>query len=167
MTASLYKLEYCDELETLMANGLSVSEVCKKWWVGRRTFYEWLERYAEFRDAYERAKTFNLGWWEENGRENLTTKNHNPVSWLIQIRNRHPDCYTENGRFVKLKLLEDAKTYTEQAQAVRTSVARGIITCAEAEKISNMLVANAKVEEITELRERLDKIEDSINAGQS
>lgn len=69
-----YREEYSETLPDLMSKGESVCSVCKKWGITRRSFYNWIEKYPEFDEAYALAKTYCQAWWEETGRQGLYDK---------------------------------------------------------------------------------------------
>lgn len=61
---SLYREEYCDLLVQHFSYGYSLRSFLGRYGIARRTFYDWLRRYPDFKDAYGRADAAALWFWE-------------------------------------------------------------------------------------------------------
>ena len=84
----LYKPEYCEELIRHMAGGKSFVSFAGHINVGKRTIYEWVEKYPEFKESKAIAKAkceeyyINLGLDMATG--NLEKCNATAYVWLTK-----------------------------------------------------------------------------------
>lgn len=84
----LYKQEYCEELVRYMSGGKSFVSFAGHINVGKRTIYEWVEKYPEFKEAKDIAKAkceefyVNLGLDMAAG--NLEKPNATAYVWLTK-----------------------------------------------------------------------------------
>lgn len=84
-----YKKSICEKLPDMFANGESVEEVCQELKITRRCFYDWVEKYPEFADAYELGKQASQAWWLKLGRAGATGKVQvQPSIWIFNMKNR-------------------------------------------------------------------------------
>lgn len=84
-----YKEEFCEQLPDMFANGESVEEVCQELKISKRAFYDWVERYPEFAEAYELGKQASHAWWIKLGRAGATGKVQvQPTIWIFNMKNR-------------------------------------------------------------------------------
>lgn len=66
-----YKDEYPDELYELMVQGQKGASLHAHFGVSKRTFYNWIDKYPEFKDAYERGWEQCEKWWETFGLQKM------------------------------------------------------------------------------------------------
>ena len=82
-----YKKEYAEDLPEMFKNGESVAEVVAILGVWRSTFYEWVNKYPEFKEAYEHGKTLSEAWWAKLGRQGASCeKQINPAVWIFNMK---------------------------------------------------------------------------------
>jgi hypothetical protein len=98
-----YRPEYCQVVEDLMAQGMSMIEVSAHLKVTKQTFLNWTKAHEEFFDSYRRGKVLCQAWWEKAGREGLheivsldeygrtVTKKINSSLWDKNVRCRFSD----------------------------------------------------------------------------
>ena len=67
-----YKPEYAERLPEMFSEGQDVLEVCKALGIHRSCFYQWVDKYPEFKAAYELAKEASHAWWHERLRIAVT-----------------------------------------------------------------------------------------------
>lgn len=95
-----YKPEYAQSLIEHMSDGSSFYSFGARVSVGKTTLYDWLEKYPEFKEAYEIARLQSLAWWEKQGQEGLwNTKETslNTGAFVFQVSNRFKgEGYTRN-----------------------------------------------------------------------
>ena len=60
----LYRAEYCDLVEEKMGEGFSLAACAGIIGVSRETITKWSQRFPEFREAIDRAKSKRLLHWE-------------------------------------------------------------------------------------------------------
>lgn len=84
-----YKPEFCDRVETLMADGMAKVEVCAELGIGYDAFLDWQKKYPEFSDAIKKGNRLSEAWWMKQGREALRDKDFNYTGWYMNMKNRH------------------------------------------------------------------------------
>ncbi len=91
---TVYNKEIHITVLELFYEGRSITEICRKLFISRQTFYRWVEEHKEFSDTYRLGLDFSQGWWEEQGREALYSSNDplsqkiNPSMWFMNMKNR-------------------------------------------------------------------------------
>lgn len=66
---TLYRPEYCDEVERFCADGMSLTAFAGHIGVSRRTIGYWMESHPDFADACEIAKARACAWYESQLRK--------------------------------------------------------------------------------------------------
>lgn len=66
--------------------------------IAEKNFYEWIQKYPEFRQATTRARHEAQSFFERKGIENLGNRDFNPKLWEIQVRCRFPETYRDTVR---------------------------------------------------------------------
>ena len=83
-----YKPEYCDELIKYMGQGKSFVSFAGHIGVGKRTIYDWVERYPEFSEAKQVAKAkcedFYIALGLDMATGNLEKCNATAYVWLTK-----------------------------------------------------------------------------------
>jgi len=93
-----YKPEMCEKLPFMFQNGEDVAEVCAELGVRRSTFYNWVNKYPEFAEAYEFGKELSEAAWMRMGRAGAFGKiKINAPVWFAIMRNKFgfKDYYNE------------------------------------------------------------------------
>lgn len=86
---SRYKPEFAAQLPDLMAHGEAAVEVMAHFGITKPTFYQWLEKYPEFREAYDLARVKSEAWWTQLGRKGASCEVAiQPGVWLMNMKNR-------------------------------------------------------------------------------
>jgi hypothetical protein len=153
-----YKKEYCELLTDLFSKGDSVCHFCVAAGIGRQTFYDWLEAHEEFAQAYTLAKEMAEMHLTDLGKAGAHGEidGFNVTAWSILMRNK---CnYTEH-RKVKLDF-SSCKSAQEKYAVLDEAISAGSLTPAEARSYSDYIANAIKVEENTELKRRLEALED-------
>lgn len=73
----------------MSARGMSIEQFAAA--IGRAVskVYAWADRWPEFAEAMELAKTLCQAWWEEQGRTGIHLgKDFNAAAWIMNMRNR-------------------------------------------------------------------------------
>ncbi len=87
-----YDESMAEDIIPLFAEGQSICEIAAELGIGRRTFYEWRERYPEFGEAVERGVELSEAWWMRQGRDHLTygptDKRIDTALWMKNMTNR-------------------------------------------------------------------------------
>lgn len=148
------------EIVKLMRDeGLTTVEVAERWDVTVETLSEWRRVHKEFSDASTRAKQYRRAWWLKMGRSGLySTDDARFDSRLYALMMKY-DGVNLDERVVKLPELASCKTFSEQATVICGALACGKITPKEAQTMVDVIAACAKIEEVTDLRAKLEAIE--------
>lgn len=74
----------------MFANGESVAEVAVKLGIGRTTFYNWVDKYPKFKEAYAQGQFICEAWWMQAGRLGMMGRiaNVNATLWIFNMKNR-------------------------------------------------------------------------------
>jgi transposase-like protein len=75
-------------VEILFYNGASIVEVCREIGIVKKTFYNWMEAYPEFKEVVDHGMIAAESWWIERGRENVDNRKFNHALWLLMMVNR-------------------------------------------------------------------------------
>src|SRR6267142_434787 len=84
--------DYHDEMPILlyyaMSEGKSVTRFCRDVSIGRNTFYQWLDRHKEFKDAFDHSEVRCEAFWEDWLVNNFENKNVNSALIKMFFTNR-------------------------------------------------------------------------------
>ncbi len=84
-----YDPEFVKTLPQMFANGESVAEVAAVLGVSRQAFYDWVDKYPDFAEAYEDGKSLSEAWWTKLGRVGAAGKvGIQPTVWIFNMKNR-------------------------------------------------------------------------------
>lgn len=147
----------------MRGQGYLVCEVANEWDIAESTFYLWVVKHPIFSEAYKRAKTAKKAWWVNQARKGLHTQKgetFNVIVWSMVMRNLGVN--TEE-RAIELMELASSDNYVEQCGIVKQHLACGKITPKEAKSVLDVIAQTAKVEENTELKQKLQEIEEAMN----
>ena len=75
-------------LEILFFNGGSIIEACHELGIVKQTFYNWYEKYDDFKEVVDFGKIAAESWWIQKGRDNVDNKRFNHALWLLMMVNR-------------------------------------------------------------------------------
>lgn len=97
---SLYDPAYCEQVVELGKLGKSTEAIGAMLGVGTATLYRWRDEHAEFREALDLAKDFELYWWEERAQaymvENKESDRLNASLWSRSMAARFPKKYRDS-----------------------------------------------------------------------
>jgi hypothetical protein len=153
------KEEHIPLLIELFSEGKAVCNFCAAAEVAQSTFYDWLDKNEEFAKAYAIAKQLAFEWWMDRAAVNLMEadkEKFNAKLWQVMMRNRFG--FSAN-RAVELPLLKKCKGPAEQLQCIINYVSNGDINPQESQQLAALIMAALKVDEHTEVKERLEKAE--------
>jgi len=99
---STYDPAYCEQVIALGRVGKSIEQICFHFHTPVRTLYEWRDRFAEFSQALEDAKTYEQAWWEEQAAaymlEHKDAAKLNASLWSRSMAARFPKKYRESTK---------------------------------------------------------------------
>jgi len=107
--------------------GLHVSGVCVKFGITETTFYNWIERYPEFKEAYDQFKVLSVAYHESIGHKALLGEipHFNAKLYQFIMTNKYRHMYVNTGGPTEITinnlttvpletLLEKSKEYQEK-----------------------------------------------------
>lgn len=143
-----YDAKYCDDVIDYASQGLTRDYICYELKIAHSTFHEWIKTYPEFKDAVARADTIYKTWLSNLPSRRGHDAEFNDRAWAHQMR-----FYNKMGhnRTVEIPELLQAVSPTDQAQAIKNSVAKGEITPDEAGKLSKLVESQVNIELASEL----------------
>lgn len=151
-----YKPEYCEQVIELARAGNSRAGICLNLQISRATLNNWMNEHKDFLDAVHLSDEFFQAWLETRPISYGFSKEFNSDCWKTLMRHH---CKLSHSRLLSLPELRDAKTYQEQATAIKQLVSTGVISADEAAKLSNIVTSQIKIDEATEFTQRLDALE--------
>ena len=154
-----YSSKLIPKIHEYASQGMHVREIANKLGIHFTTIYNWAKKHDEFRDAWDLAMQASASWWLSYTRDNLDNKfvKDRLLQFMLMAKFGLKDTHTN-----KLPELRDCKTHVEKCDVVTRALADGVINADEASKISNTLATAAKIEEVTELRQKLDELEEKL-----
>ena len=97
---SLYDPKYCEEVIALGKLGKSIEQICANLNTPVRTLYEWRDRFPEFSQALEDAKSYEQAWWEDQADAYMVETKEGPrlnaTLWSRSMAARFPKKYRES-----------------------------------------------------------------------
>lgn len=121
---SKYKRKYAKELmgyidkeghevPGMRYNGMSVVEICQKWKINKATYYSWIEKYPDFKEAHEHGQVDNASYWQKLARMGASGQvkvNSGMMQFVLQ--NVDPDNWKQS----------DTETETKQLQKIEIEI---------------------------------------------
>lgn len=107
-----YKPEYCQQIIDHMEKGHSFKSFAGIIGVSVRTPEKWLERYPDFREAYEQGKAANLLYWERQGMAGLqmNPRDFNTPLYIHKMKyHKHFEETTKVENTYELKVTDPSK----------------------------------------------------------
>ena len=155
---TLYKEEYCEEIIRLAKTGMNLYLIAEEWEVSKRTLIEWSWQHRKFTRAYARAGSILAGLTVKKVEDNLDNRDFNANgARLLWSQNNLAEQRT-------LQIANISKgSLNDRGQAILDSVERGEMTSDEFQKSVNALAQLAKIDEVTELRDKVEKLELEIS----
>ena len=152
-----YKVQYCDYVVEKMAyEGYIVEEFCRDWGIVRSTFFLWVNIHKAFSDAYTRGQQLRKAYHKQLLQNGIMADRFNERAFAMLLR------YSgENGdeRTIALPKLAKAKTFAKKCDVILKAFTDEYINSKEANAILDMIGKMAKIDEVTEMRKKLEEIE--------
>lgn len=67
-----YRAEFCQGVISHMEKGKSITSFAAQCNVSKKTLYEWLQQYPEFKEAKAIGEAKSVAWWEDLGQGAVT-----------------------------------------------------------------------------------------------
>ncbi len=158
MFPAKYKPEYPALFIQICKDGGSICNFCVAAEIGRQTFYNWLEEHEEFKAAYNIGREYTEEWLTKTGVEGMSGQlpGFNATAWSMLMRNK---CGMTADRKVAIDFTQ-CKNALEKQAVLDKRISEGRLTPSEIKHFSDYVSACMKAEENTELRARLEKLEE-------
>ena len=157
-----YHPKYCDKLKELQKQGKSQIEFCAEIEITYKTYLVWQEKFEDFGNASELAEVFALAWWLNLGQYGVNNPRFNEKAYTRQVINRFPKFFTEKGRRIHLKKLQDALNNGEnsfgQCTAVLKELSNAELTAEECLATINSIHMTAQTKKVDELDDLVSEI---------
>lgn len=143
----------------MMSDGWSVNAVCTELKITPDTFFRWCREYEEFSYAYKMGRSAKARWYENEGRQNLNTKDYNSLLFSMTARACGGLNTDERVAFVDF---DGAETWEEKAKRVSDAVNARNVTPKEAERLMNIIERGQKISEVHALASRVEELESKL-----
>ena len=150
-------------LHELFSAGQSLATYCVAADIVPSTFYHWLDLFPEFEQAYEKANTQAQMFWENLAMNNIVQSGFNFSLWSSVMRNRFN--MTEH-RKLKVKNIAKENTAVAKYHLVMQEVSNGNLTGSELNQLVNAIATGVKIEEATDLKNKVEELERSVKEQQ-
>jgi hypothetical protein len=129
--------------------------------VDEKTIYNWMRKHGDFKSAVERGMTASKHIMLQEASKNLVSSrdfNYNTPLFSRLMTSVYKDSETSA---VVIDGWREAKTNEEKMDLIIQAMCDGLITPDQADRITNVLKKKIELQELTELKARLDKLEKS------
>lgn len=140
----------------ILSDGDSVAGFCAPNNICRKTFYNWLDEYPEFKKAYNIGVEYAERWLTNLGKQGMKGEipGFNATVWSMFMRNR---CRMAEHRTVPIDFAS-CKTSMEKVNLLDREIAAGKLTTSEAKHLAEYIKACAEVNEKTEVAKQVDEL---------
>lgn len=156
-----YREGFCDYLIGWMTQGKSVVHFCGEVDISVETFYQWVKSREDFAEAYKKARAKCQIWWLDIGQANLiSTKDHslNSAVWYMNMKNRFG--WNDKKNTYDVSEIEGYEgTLAQKVKALSTARKNGKMPTDQFNMEMSTLAMEAKIYEVSELDERVTKLE--------
>lgn len=86
-----YDPSMCETVIATMKQGFSKEVAALECGISKDTFYQYIQRHAEFADAVKEGERLSLKFWEGIGMKGMVGKipGFNATTWIFNMKNRH------------------------------------------------------------------------------
>lgn len=151
-----YKPEYDEEIITLSVKGMFFYRIAATWGVSYDSLNEWSHKIDSFCQAYACARTIQMANMMDKGLNGLHDKNFNS-----QCFNVLSSQFMKMAKERELQLNIEGETLSAQAHSVINDLRNGKFSAAEFTQIMSGIATAAKIDEVTELRDKVEKLEEA------
>lgn len=151
-----YRPEFDERIIELAKKEWSMYEIAAEFEVSHVTMWRWTESVESFCKAYARAKTIQTAAIMRGMRRNVDNKNYNDR--IAQLRLRH-EAGLIDAQKVNIKGISKG-TLNDKTQKVFEEAEKGEMVADDMLKITNAIAVAAKIDEVTDLRDKVEKLEE-------
>lgn len=163
---SPYKESLCADLIKRFTKGETREEFCAAYNLSEDTFSTWVRTRPEFTEAYEIAKAKAMAWYLKVGREHMIEEPDGPrLNTAMYNRTMNTRFNLPAHRKIKIKGIASEKKIQDKMNALLYTVEEGELTSAEAVQMARVVETAVKINEHSELEERISQIEQAQKIG--
>lgn len=151
---SKYKESYPELFIKICKKKGSICDFCVEIGIGRATFYEWVDKYPDFKKAFHIGKELTEQWLTQEGINGMKADKFNATVWSILMRNK---CSYVEHRKVGIDF-SSCKTPDEKMALLDQRVSEGRLTPKEAKDYADYIKASAEIHEKTEITKQVDEL---------
>ena len=158
---SKYLPEYCEKVIELGKKGDCVYSMAEYFDVSVRTLYLWGATHDDWFNAFLRARDYSKAWLVRKMIDSLDA--HTFQARLAELLTKF--IYNAvDGDLIKIPALKEANTPKEQGKVIIDAMAVGHITTSQADRAMKVVLQCATAVEKTEIRDRLELLEQRLDA---
>lgn len=151
-----YKPEYDEEIIRLASETIKnhMYRIAVKWEVHVDTLHEWRKVHPSFSEAYTRARNIQNSFLIDLVIDSVSDRNANAQALnmlMLQLGNMSKDR--------QLRLDVSGNTLAEKANSIMNELRNGKMTATEFSSVMSGISTAAKIDEVTDLRDKLEKLE--------
>ena len=154
------KDKYIPIMRKMFAQGDLLSAYLSAVQLHSSSFYEWLDKYPEFEDAYVLSLQDCKTWWENLGKNGVNQPGFNFALYNSVMINNFGQ--TPN-RKLKIKNIASVESHTDRFNVVMQEVATGGLTGHELKQLSDSLVCGVKIAEVTTMANDIKELQQRLN----
>ena len=109
---SKYNTSLCEKAIELGKEGKTQAQMARDLNIGKSTFFEWVERYPEFKEAVATAKLYEMAWWEDLLQKKvIASEPINGFVWVRRMACRFPSDYAQANNSEEKKVVVEVKSF--------------------------------------------------------
>jgi hypothetical protein len=155
-----YNPEYCQVIEQLGADGLTVIELAVSLGVKKQTLYDWAALHPDFADAFTRAKESSEAFFTRTVRENLSNRDFNAKGAEFFGRAYHS---MQAEALSAIPNWKEAKTLEEKCDKIIDAALDGAISHERGESLTRMICARAGLK-LDDVEKRIELLNQKLES---
>ncbi len=165
-----FKFEYEDLIVEMFSKGKSLADFCVEVKCGRRTVFDWIERYPNFAKKYEYARECAKAYRDNFAVKNMYITygeegtNFDVKSYLMLTKQRFSDMNRETPN-IKLFNRKKNPDLFDAMQRLAEATAKEEITTEQSKAIAAIIHAASGIKEKEVMFGKLDEVEKLIKEG--
>lgn len=165
-----YKIEYDDLIVEIFSKGKSLADFCVEVKCGRRTVFEWIDRYPNFAKQYDYARECAKAFRDNFAQENMWISygeegtNFDVKSYISLTKSRFIDMNRESPN-VKLFNKKKNPDLFDAMQRLADATAKEEISIEQSKAIAAIIHAASGIKEKELMSIKLDEIERMLKDG--
>ena len=163
MRLPLYKEEYDELLLSILKEGKTIVSFCARVMVSKQAFYDWVEKYPSFKEAYQIGMMCAEEYWMQLGDDNKDNPDFNQSLYMFQLGSRFGISRTRKTTAKKVApkgaVIKNPKNLLDRFNNAILDFPDGEIGHEELDKLAAAFMKMADIKEKEELSARVLEIE--------